>query len=145
MDSLIICPRCTSNACYETKTEDLIAWHCFGCGFISNTNWKVGEVDIDELVKGLPELWKDLKYVDEKGYVWVPSNLNEPEKGMIFVDGKTLRDWKWAAVLSTKIKREEKGKFPKDQKYRVDMKTIQYFEERDYMEALDYIGFFNKM
>jgi hypothetical protein len=49
---------------------------------------------------------------------------------MVFADGKSADEWKWAGVQS------------KDDK--ADMSTVKYFEERDFMEALDYIGFFEK-
>jgi hypothetical protein len=49
---------------------------------------------------------------------------------MVFADGRSTEDWKWAAVQS------------KDGK--ADMITLQQFDEKDFMEALDYIGFFQK-
>jgi hypothetical protein len=49
---------------------------------------------------------------------------------MVFADGKSTKDWKWAGVQS------------KDNK--ADMTTVKYFEEKDFMEALDYTGFFEK-
>jgi hypothetical protein len=52
------------------------------------------------------------------------------DKSLVFADGKSLEEWKWAGVLS------------KDGK--ADMTTVKYFEEKDFMEALDYVGFFEK-
>jgi hypothetical protein len=40
---------------------------------------------------------------------------------------------------------EEKAKFKakgKDYEYKMDMDTMKHFPEREYMEALDYIGVF---
>jgi hypothetical protein len=62
---------------------------------------------------------------------------------MVFADGTSVDDWKWAAVKSIEITDEEKEKFP-NSTHRVDMSTIQYFEEKDFMEALSYVGYFNK-
>ena len=49
---------------------------------------------------------------------------------MIFADGVNADKWKWAAVQS------KEGK--------ADMTTIKHFEEKDFIEALDYIDFFTK-
>ena len=42
-------------------------------------------------------------------------------------------NWRWGAVLPSEENPEK-----------MDMTTIKHFEERDYMEALDYIGVFKK-
>lgn len=131
-----MCHRCTSDASYFIEQGDTKMYFCYGCGFTSTNQ------EIDESI--LPELYKDLKFIDkENNLIYYPSTINIPEKGMVFADGKSTRDWKWAAVLATKIPANEKKKFPKEQKYKMDMKTIQYFEEKDFMEALDYINYFN--
>jgi hypothetical protein len=49
---------------------------------------------------------------------------------MVFAEGTSTTDWKWSAVKS------------KDGK--TDMTTKKEFEERDFMEALDYVGYFNQ-
>ena len=49
----------------------------------------------------------------------------------------------WAGVKAVKMDEEEKSKFKekgKDFEYKMDMTTIKHFEERDFMEALSYIG-----
>jgi hypothetical protein len=51
-------------------------------------------------------------------------------KAMVFAEGTSVEDWKWSAVQS------------KDGK--VDMTTKQEFTEREFMDALEYIGYFNK-
>ena len=65
---------------------------------------------------------------------------------MVFADGTDKRNWKWAAVKAVKVKEEEKLKYPIPKKkgqyyeYRMDMTTMKQFEERDFMDALSYIG-----
>jgi hypothetical protein len=78
----------------------------------------------------LPELYKALKFKDEKGYHWYPIALTFDDKSMVFAEGTSTTDWKWSAVKS------------KDGK--ADMTTKSEFEERDFMEALDYVGYFNQ-
>ena len=146
-DKLTICPRCGSDACYVTEVNDKINnYFCYGCGFQSNTLMKEGEQIMEEQMELLPELYKDLKYEDEDGQTWFPSTVNLPTQGMVFANGSTISNWKWAAVKSVEVKEEEKEKYPKPGKkdeyyeHRMDMSTMKQFEERDYMEALSYIG-----
>jgi hypothetical protein len=150
-DNLTICPRCGSDACYEQELgADYKVHQCYGCGFTTNTLMIENSEFLDEQLEVLPELYKDLIYIDEEGYNWMPSAVNNPEQGMIYADGKTSEDWKWSAVRAMKISEEEKEKYPIPNKegeyyeYRMDMTTLKQFNERDFIEALDYIGVFEK-
>ena len=60
----------------------------------------------------------------------MPNTVNVPSQGMVFADGTNGSNWKWGAVLP-----DESGE-------KMDMSTIKHFSERDYIEALDYIGAF---
>jgi len=146
-DKLGICDRCGSDACYITEVnQDIKNHYCYGCGFQSNTLLREGEELYDEQLETLPELYKDLQFTDKNGQVWFPTTVNLLEQGMVFANGSTTDNWKWASVLAVKIPEEEKEKFPiKGKKgeyyeYRMDMTTMKQFEERDFMEALSYIG-----
>ena len=146
-DKLTICKRCGSDACYTTEVNDKINnYFCYGCGFQSNSLMKEGEQIMEEQMELLPELYKDLKYEDEDGQTWFPSTVNLPTQGMVFANGSTTENWKWAAVKAIEVTEEEKEKYPKPGKkdeyyeHRMDMSTMKQFEERDYMEALSYIG-----
>ena len=150
-DNLTICPRCGSDACYEQELgADYKVHQCYGCGFTTNTLMTEDSEFLDEQLEVLPELYKDLIYIDEGGYNWMPSAVNNPEQGMIYADGKTSEDWKWSAVKAMKISEEEKEKYPIPNKegefyeYKMDMTTLKQFDERDFIEALDYIGVFEK-
>ena len=87
-----------------------------------------------EQIEVLPELYKDILHKDEDGIIWMPSTTNIPDKGLVFVTGTSAEDWQWAGVKIAIV----------DDKPKMDMKTMQKFSERDYMEALDYIGVFEK-
>ena len=112
-EKLTICPRCGGDACHKASNEQLTVWSCFGCGYTSNTT--ITEENLPNIESVMPQLYLDLKLED---------------KSMVFADGKTPEDWKWAGVQS------------KDGN--ADMTTVKHFEEKDFMEALDYIGFFEK-
>ena len=127
-ETLSICPRCGGNACHEASNDKLTIWSCFGCGFTSNSTLTEDNLELTESV--MPQLYIDLKFKDEKEYHWYPSTVILEDKSMVFADGKNKDEWQWAGVQS------------KDEK--ADMSTVKHFEEKDFMEALDYIGFFQK-
>jgi hypothetical protein len=146
-DKLDICPRCGSDACYVTEVnQDIKNYFCYGCGFQSNSLMREGELIMEEQMEIIPELYKDLKHEDETGQIWFPSTINLPDKGMVFANGSSDKNWKWAAVKSIEVTEEEKEKYPipgkKDQYYekRMDMTTMKMFEERNFIDALSYIG-----
>lgn len=127
-EQLTICPRCDGNACHEASNEKFTVWSCFGCGFTANIT--TVEENLENIENVMPQLYKDLKFKDDKGYYWYPSTVILEDKAMVFADGRSKEEWQWAGVQS------------KDEK--ADMSTVKYFEEKDFMEALDYIGFFQK-
>jgi hypothetical protein len=127
-ESLIVCPRCKGNACHEASNDQLTIWSCFGCGFTANST--LTDDKLEEVEAVIPQLYKDLKFKDENGYYWYPNSVMLEDKSMVFADGKSIEDWKYAGVQS------------KDNK--ADMTTVKYFDEKEFMEALDYIGFFEK-
>lgn len=146
-DKLEKCPRCESDACYSQKiNKEITNFMCYGCGFQSNSLMKKEGEFLEEQIEGLPELYKDLIYEDEEGQSWLPSTINLLEQGMVFANGSNAENWKWSAVKAIEVKEEEKQKYPipnkKDQyyKHRMDMTTMKMFSERDFMEALSYIG-----
>ena len=147
MDNLVICKRCGSDACMETEPyQNVKSYHCMGCGFTTNTLMKEGEAFLEEQKGILPELYKDLMFTDDEGKIWMPSSVNSPEQGMIFANGADAFSWKWAAVKAIKVDEEEKTKYPIPGKegqfyeWRMDMSTLQEFPEREYIDALSYIG-----
>ena len=147
MDNLINCSRCGSDACYvEEVNQDIKTYFCYGCGFQSNSLMKSNSEFINQQNETLPELYKDLFFEDENGMIWMPSTVNLPQQGMIFANGPSKTDWGWAAVKAVPVLEEEKEKYPIPGKngefyeWRMDMTTLQMFPERDFIEALSYIG-----
>lgn len=144
METMIVCPHCGGNACYEQQVNEEVTTHfCFGCGFTTSTLMEVNsKVTVDTLANS-PELYKDIMFVDKDNKVWFPSTMTLPGKGMVFVDGTSKENWQWAAVAAIEIAEEEKSNFPKDQTHKMDMKNISHFDQGDFMEALDAIQFFD--
>ena len=144
MDNLTTCDRCGSDACYVQEVNQDVKLHfCYGCGFQANTAMKRGSEFLEQQMEVLPELYKELLGEDENGTIWMPSVVNIPDKGMVFADGPNGQQWQWAAVKATLMSEEEKTKFKakgKEYDYKMDMTTLQHFSERDFIEALSYIG-----
>ena len=148
VDNLQICNRCGSDACYIQEVNNKIKnYMCYGCGFITNSLMKREEQFFQEQIEVLPNLYKELMGEDENGLIWMPNTVNIPDKGMVFADGTSIENWRWAAVKATPMSKEEQKEFQekgKNYEFKMDMETMKRFNERDYMEALDYIGVFEK-
>ena len=137
-----------SNACYEQNFEQdgqqITTWLCFGSGYTTSTLMSTGSKTVQDLLETSPELYKDLMHTDDKNRVWVPATITLPGKGMVFVDGTSKKDWKWSAVKAVFITPEERKlkNFPKDQTHKMDMKGATLFEQKEFMDALEVIGFY---
>jgi len=146
MDNLTTCSRCDSDACYiQEVNENVKLYFCYGCGFQANNVMTRDSEFLAQQMEVLPELYKELIGEDDNGLIWIPSAVNIPDKGMVFADGPKASNWAWGAVKATLMSEDEKAKFKskgKEYDYKMDMSTLQHFEERDYMEALSYIGVF---
>ena len=140
---LIECECCGGNACYVQQIgEEVFTYFCFGCGRNTSTLMVEGTPLLNQMLEDLPTVFKELMFIDDQKRAWFPSTVTLPEQGMVFLDGTSKENWKWGAVLAVKITKEDKGKFPKGQKFKMDMKNIQHFEKEDFMESLDAISFF---
>ena len=146
-DSLVEGPF-GSDACYETSFEQegktITTWLCFGSGFTTSTIMIEGSSTVNNLLETAPSLYKDLLHTDKDKRVWAPATITLPEKGMVFLDGSSKDQWKWASVRSIPITAEERTKknFPKDQTHKMDMANIKHYEQNDFMTALENIDFY---
>jgi hypothetical protein len=151
-EEIIDCPKSGGDLCYKIQvTPDINNFMSLSCGFYSNSLMKEGEEFYQQTIESLPELHKDLAWKDPKtDLIWLPNVINEQSKGMIFANGTSIKDWHWAAVKAIELTEEEQQKYPipgKEggfMKYRMDMKNLKSFQERDYIEALSYIGILPK-
>jgi hypothetical protein len=144
MDNLTTCDRCGSDACYvQEVNEQVKLYFCYGCGFQANNIMTRDSEFLAQQMEVLPELYKELMGEDENGLIWIPSAINIPDKGMVFADGTNGSNWAWGAVKATLMPEDEKAKFKakgKEYDYKMDMTTLRHFPEREFIEALTYIG-----
>jgi len=149
-DSLDICGKCGSDACYVTPLNNTNNnYFCFGCGFQTNDLMKQGEFNFEEYEETIPELYKDIKVADDETRVWYPITINIHNKGTVFVHGTDATNWEWAGVKVKEVSEAEKGKFKipgTDNFYlhKTDMESMKKFPRKDFIEGLDYINFFEE-
>ena len=149
-NKFIKCAKCQGDACAVTVLDDKNnkSFLCYSCGFSTTTFYIKGSDILKKADSVLPELYKDLLFTDDNNLVWYPSNVNEPERGMIFLDGTNPKDIRWAGILATDIGEDEKEKFPIPNQpgdfynKKMDMDTIQYFDKLDFMSAAEFCGLF---
>ena len=138
-DDLVTCDRCGGDACYiQEVTPEITSHYCWGCGFNTNSICKVGSEFFKEQMAILPDLYKDLAGEDAEGKVWLPAFVQN-EKGMLYADGTGVDNWAWAAVKMVPTT-EEDGEILSKSKFIPDNSTKKHFPEKDFMDALSYLG-----
>jgi ribosomal protein L37AE/L43A len=140
-DKLVTCECCFSDACYEHKQQGITIWSCMGCGFTINELMVEGSELVKETEEVMPELYKDIKVVDDKKQVWYPTVINIDDKGTVFVNGTSVDNWGWAGIKAVETLEEEKDKL-KGAKYKSDPKTLKMFNQKSFDEACAYVGLF---
>jgi len=143
-DNLTTCPKCKAEeSCYSTSINEFHkAYACFNCGYATNDLMRDEEFNFEAYEDAMPELYKDLKYIDEEGRVWYPQAINVEDKGTVFANGTSKEDWEWAGIKTIELTEEEKEspKF-KGKTHKSDSASLQGFGD-EFFEACDYIGLF---
>jgi hypothetical protein len=147
-EEIINCPKSGGDLCYKVQVApEIYNYMSLSCGFWTNSFMTEDHEFYMQQMETLPELYKDLAWKDpQTGLIWLPNTINNTEQGMIFANGSGISNWKWAAVKAIKIPEGDQknhpipGKPGEFMKFKMDMKNMHLFEERDYIEALSYIG-----
>ena len=135
-DNLVKCHCCGAEMCYEYHYTQYIKWMCFNCGYGSTSHMVQDSDFVKKAKESLPELIKDLEIIDEEGFVWYPSTINIPEKGMLFPNGGNKDSWVWTVAPLVLIKEEEKARFPKNQTHKIDMSQMEHFPKETFASAV---------
>ena len=112
MEKVIDCPVCYNvDNCFEEIQETFSSYLCFACGFMSDSRYEVGSLQLIENLKKSPKLVQDTAFVDKnRNIVWFPSVINMGELGIIYPEGTTDKYvWRYAKVI--KISDKEKAKY----------------------------------
>jgi hypothetical protein len=131
-EEIVDCPKSGGDLCYKTQLNpEITTYLSLSCGFWTNTLMKEGEEFYEQQMQDLPELYKDLAWTDSKtDLVWIPNTINNQEQGMVFAYGPNKDSWGWGAAKAI----QEEGK------WKMDLANMQIFAERDYIDALSFIG-----
>jgi hypothetical protein len=135
-DNLIKCSHCGAEMCYEYPNTQFTQWMCFNCGYGSTSHMVKDSDFVKSSKEVLPELMKDLEFIDENDFVWYPSTINVPEKGILFPNGSNKSSWGWSVAPLIPIPDDEKERFPKNQTHKVDLSSMEYFSKESYAMAV---------
>jgi len=141
-DEIIDCPKSGGDLCYRIEvTPEITNYFSMSCGYWTNSLMTPDQDFYKEQWSVLPEIYKDLAWVDTKtGLTWLPNTITVPELGMVYADGASIEEWAWAAVKAKKLDEPLINKDGSSTEYKPDMSTIKHFVERNFMDALSYIG-----
>jgi|TARA_B100000287_G_C20517896_1_gene735727 hypothetical protein len=140
MERVIVCPKCLdTDRCFEEVQETFSSYLCFNCGYMSDSRYKVDDLNLIEKLKNSPKLVQDTKFEDkERGIVWFLSVINMGELGMIFPEGNPVEYvWKYAKVVE--IPEEERAKYNNYDR-RLDVENSMTFGQYEFLKACEELG-----
>jgi hypothetical protein len=143
-DQLTACRKCGSPLCYERHLDNIISWDCLQCGFTTNTLLLENTEAVIGYESVLPSLFKDIKFIDNEGFVWYPTTVTKEGVGIVFPDGSSKENWKWAFAPHVPVSEQEKEKFKKKDgtyhKFKTNMKQVLHFDQQYFSQALEAAG-----
>jgi len=67
MEKVITCPHCLdTNNCFEEVQETFSSYLCFSCGFMSDSRYEVGNLQLIENMKSSPQLVRESQFVEQR-------------------------------------------------------------------------------
>ena len=140
MERVIDCPCCfDTDKCFEDIQEEFSSYLCFACGYMSDSRYKIGSVNLIENLKTSPQLVQDLQYHDEgRGIVWFPCVINMGEMGIIFPEG-TKKDYKWKYAKLVDIPEEQRDIYEGHTK-RLDVENANTYDKDNFLQACKDMG-----
>lgn len=145
-DSFVECPHCGSKLCYtQTLPDGIETLTCLSCGFTTSNLMKDGSETEVKVREKHPSLYKDLRFVDSHGYVWYPSVVTVPEKGMVYIDGSSTENWQWVLTPFRIVTRRERRlkKLDPSVRFLAAPELTKRFGQDGFVEALSELGLFN--
>ena len=140
MEKVITCPVCFDvNKCFEDIQETFSSYLCFKCGFMSDSRYEIGSLQLIEILKKSPKLVRETKIEDkERGIVWIPSVINMGKLGMIFPEG-TSGDYSWKYAKVIDIPENERAIY-NNHTQRLDIENAQTFGQYEFLKACEELG-----
>ena len=140
MEKVIDCPVCyNTNNCFEEVQETFSSYLCFACGFMSDSRYEIGSINVIENLKKSPKLVVESQFEDRhRNIVWFPSVINMGKLGMIFPEGTTDKYvWKYAKIID--IPEEERVNY-NNYSQRLDVENAETFEQNNFIGACKAMG-----
>jgi len=140
MERVIVCPKCfDTDRCFEEIQETYSSYLCFNCGYMSDSRYKVDDLNLIEKLKNSPKLVQDTQFEDkERGIVWFLSVINMGELGMIFPEG-TPEEYVWKYAKVIEIPEEEREKYNNYDR-RLDVEDAKRFSQYNFLGACEELG-----
>ena len=140
MEKVIDCPVCyNTDNCFEEVQETFSSYLCFACGFMSDSRYEIGSIDVIENLKKSPKLVVESQFEDRhRNIVWFPSVINMGKLGMIFPEGTTDKYvWKYAKIID--IPEEERVNY-NNYSQRLDVENAETFKQQNFIGACKAMG-----
>jgi len=140
MEKVITCPVCLdTNQCFEEVQETFSSYLCFSCGFMSDSRYEIGSLQLTENLKKSPKLVRESKFEDtNRNIVWFPSIINMGKLGMIFPEGDSNEYvWKYAKVID--IPEEEQALYD-NHTQRLDVDNAETYSQYEFLKACESMG-----
>jgi len=140
MEKVIDCPVCyDTNNCFEEVQETFSSYLCFSCGFMSDSRYEIGSIDVIENLKKSPKLVVESQFEDRhRNIVWFPSVINMGKLGMIYPEGK-VDDYVWKYAKVVDIPEEERVNY-NNYSQRLDVENAETFEQQNFIGACKAMG-----
>ena len=151
MERVIVCPVChDSDTCFEEMQENYSSYMCFNCGFMSDSRYRAGSVELVDNMNASPQLVQDLQHHDEKkGIVWFPCVINMGELGIIYPDedpqekaafkAKQKKNYVWKYAKVVEISEDMREQYDNYDK-RLDVENAQVYSKHEFFKACQDMG-----
>ena len=140
MEKVIDCPVCyNTDNCFEEVQDTFSSYLCFACGYMSDSRYEIGSINLIENLKKSPQLVRESQFEDkDRGIVWFPSVINMGTLGMIYPEGTSTNYlWKYAKIVD--IPKEEQAVYD-NYTQRLDVENAETFEQDNFMGACKAMG-----
>ena len=140
MERVITCPHCLdTNNCFEDVQPTFSSYLCFNCGYMSDSRYEIGNLQLIENMKKSPQLVRESQFEDkERNIIWFPSVINMGALGIIFPEGE-VDDYVWRYAKVVSIPESDRHKY-ENHNQRLDVENAQTFKKNDFMGACKAMG-----
>jgi len=136
------CPNCNKDDLQLDETT-INTRLCLNCGYTTNSLYTIDSDSVKQFEQKSAKIIIELRLKDKKlNQYWYPSVINIYKKGLVFPEGKSKSDWKWAYSSYVPIPVQERINYPMPDKkgqfyeYKMDTESIVYYEKDEFKLAI---------